>query len=110
MQILICIPFYRKLTLHEIKVFEINANLMENEFRINKINAKGRIAGHNWNKFTSKPDAKKFKTELRAQVSYSVEKDYFDDSKSILAEIKGEDIKITSDSDNDEDDHCQPSP
>ena len=36
-------------------------------------------------------------------VSYSVEKDYVDDSKSILAEIKGEDIDITSDSDNDED-------
>ena len=38
-----------------------------------------------------------------AQVSYSVEKDYLDDSKSILAEINGEDIDITSDSDNDED-------
>ena len=37
------------------------------------------------------------------RVSYSVEKDYVDDSKSILAEIKGEDIDITSDSDNDED-------
>ena len=34
---------------------------------------------------------------------YSVEKDYVDDSTSILAEIKGEDIDITSDSDNDED-------
>ena len=33
----------------------------------------------------------------------TVEKDYVDDSKSILAEIKGEDIDITSDSDNDED-------
>ena len=45
-------------------------------------------------------------TRLRhscAQVSCSVEKDYFDDSKSILAEIKGEDIDITSDSENDED-------
>ena len=51
------------------------------------------MAGDNWNKFTSTPDAKKFKTELRAQVSYSVEKDDFDDSKSILAEIKGEDIR-----------------
>ena len=30
--------------------------------------------------------------------------DYVDDSKSILAKIKGEDIDITSDSDNDEDD------
>ena len=38
-----------------------------------------------------------------AKVSYSVEKDYVDDSKSILAEIKGEDIDITSDSHNDED-------
>ena len=37
-----------------------------------------------------------------AQVSYSVEEDYVDHSKSILAEIKGEDIDITSDSDNDE--------
>ena len=34
------IPYFGKLTLHEIKVLEINANLMENEFRINKINAK----------------------------------------------------------------------
>ena len=46
--------------------------------------------------FTSTPDAKKFETEPFAQVSYSVEKDYFDDWKSILAEIKGEDIDITS--------------
>ena len=36
-------------------------------------------------------------------MSYSVEKDYVEDSKSILAEIKGEDIDITSKSDNDED-------
>ena len=26
------LPYYRKLTLHEIKVLEINANLMENDF------------------------------------------------------------------------------
>ena len=37
------------------------------------------------------------------EVSYSVEKDYVDDSKAILAEIKGEDINITFDSDSDED-------
>ena len=43
-----------------------------------------------------------FKKFPFAQVSYSFEKDYVDDSKSILAEIKGEDIDITSDSDNDE--------
>ena len=61
------------------------------------------VGGDNWNKFTLTADAKKFKTESWAQVSYSVEKDYFDDSKSILAEIKGEDVDITSDSDNDED-------
>ena len=42
------------------------------------------------------------KTEPCARGSYSVEKDYVDDSKSILAEIKGKDIDITSDSDNDE--------
>ena len=42
-------------------------------------------------------------TKPCAQVSYSVEKDYADDSKSILAKIKGEDIEITSDSDKDED-------
>ena len=42
-------------------------------------------------------------TEPCAKVSYSVEKDYVDDSKYILAEIKGQDIDITSDSDNDED-------
>ena len=42
--------------------------------------------------------------ERKEEVSYSVEKDYVDDSKYILAEIKaGEDIHITSDSDNDED-------
>ena len=35
-------------------------------------------------------------------MSYSVEKDYLDDSKSILAEIKGEDIDLTADRDNDE--------
>ena len=35
--------------------------------------------------------------------SQFVEKDYVDDSKSIWAEIKGEDIDITSDSGNDED-------
>ena len=33
------IPYYRKLTLLEIKVLEINVNLMENDFRIKKINA-----------------------------------------------------------------------
>ena len=42
------------------------------------------------------------KTEPCASVSYSVEKDYVEDSKSILAEIKGEDIDITSDNDEDE--------
>ena len=46
------IPCYRKLTLHEIKVLEINAieinaNLMENEFRINKINAKEEVEFQN---------------------------------------------------------------
>ena len=41
--------------------------------------------------------------EKREEVSYSVEKDYVNDLKSILAEIKGEDIDITSDSNNDED-------
>ena len=43
------------------------------------------------------------KTEPCAQVSYSVEKDYVEDSKSILAEIEGEDIDMTSDSNNDND-------
>ena len=41
--------------------------------------------------------------ERTQEVSYSVEKNYVDDFKSILAEIKGEDIDITSDSNNDED-------
>ena len=46
------IPYYRKLTLHEIEVLEINAtkikvNLMENEFRKNKMNAKEEIEFHN---------------------------------------------------------------
>ena len=68
------IPYYRKLTLHEIKVLEINANLMENDFRIKKINAKEEVEF--------------YKKEINA---------------IILAEIKGEDIDITSDSDTDED-------
>ena len=46
------IPYYRKLTLHEIKVLEINAtlinaNLMEKNFRIKKINAKDEVEFHN---------------------------------------------------------------
>ena len=42
--------------------------------------------------------------ERTEEVSYSVEKDYVDDSKSLLAEIKGEDIESnTSNSDHDED-------
>ena len=41
------IPFYRKLTLHEIKVLEINANVMGNYFRIKKINAKEEVEFHN---------------------------------------------------------------
>ena len=40
------VPYYRKLTLHEIKVLEINANLMGNEFRINKTNAKEEVEFH----------------------------------------------------------------
>ena len=40
--------------------------------------------------------------ERAKEVSYSGKKGYVDDSKSILAEIKGEDIDITSDSDNDD--------
>ena len=40
------IPYYRKLMLHEIKVLEINANLMENNFRIKKINAKEEVEFH----------------------------------------------------------------
>ena len=45
-QSLKCLPYYRKLTLHEIKVLEINANLMENDFRIKKINAKEEVEFH----------------------------------------------------------------
>ena len=41
------VPYYRKLTLHEIKVLEINANLMENDFRLKKINAKDEVEFHN---------------------------------------------------------------
>ena len=42
------LPYYRKLTLHEIKVLKINAtlinaNLKENDFRIKKINAKEEV-------------------------------------------------------------------
>ena len=48
----IIIPYYRKLTLHEIKVLEINrtyinANLMENDFRLKKIIAKEEVEFHN---------------------------------------------------------------
>ena len=41
------VPYYRKLSLHEIKVLEINANLMENDFRIKKINVKEEVEFHN---------------------------------------------------------------
>ena len=54
----------------------INANLIENDFRIRKINTKEEVEFH--------------KKEINA---------------IILAEIKGEDIDITSDSNNDEDEH-----
>ena len=37
------VPYYTKLTFHEIKVLEINANLMENDFRIKKINGKEEV-------------------------------------------------------------------
>ena len=46
--------------------------------------------------------------ERTEEVSYSVEKYYVDDSKSILAVIKGEDIDI--DNDEDELEYCKPSP
>ena len=39
--------YYRKLTRHEIKVLEINANLMENNFRIKKIDSKDEVEFHN---------------------------------------------------------------
>ena len=39
--------YHRKLTLHEIKVLEINANLMEKDFQIKKINAKEEVEFHN---------------------------------------------------------------
>ena len=35
--------YYMKLTLHEIKVLEINANLVKHNFRIQEINAKERV-------------------------------------------------------------------
>ena len=60
--------------LQEINVTYINANLIENDFRIKKINTKEEVEFH--------------KKEINA---------------IILAEIKGEDIDITSDSKNDED-------
>ena len=41
------LPYYRKLPLHEIKVFEINANLVENDFQIKEINAKERSTFQN---------------------------------------------------------------
>ena len=45
--IYVYIPYYRKLTLHEIKVLEINTNLMANNFRVKKINAKEEVEFHN---------------------------------------------------------------
>ena len=53
----IYVPYHRKLTLHEIKVLEINAtsinaNLMENDFRIKKINAKDEVEFHTKRKLT----------------------------------------------------------
>ena len=41
------VPYYGKLTPHEIKVLEINTNFMENEFRIKKIIAKEKVEFHN---------------------------------------------------------------
>ena len=41
------VPYDRKLTLHEIKVSEINANLMENDFRIKKSIGKEEVEFHN---------------------------------------------------------------
>ena len=41
------VPYCKKLALHEIKVLEINANLMENDFRIKKINAKEEVEFQN---------------------------------------------------------------
>ena len=35
--------YYMKLTLHEIKVLEINANLVKHDFPIKEINAKERV-------------------------------------------------------------------
>ena len=45
--IYVYIPYYRKLTLHEIKVLEINTNLMAKDFRILKINTKEEVEFHN---------------------------------------------------------------
>ena len=41
--ILLYVRYYMKLTLHEIKVLEINANLVKHDFRIKEINAKERV-------------------------------------------------------------------
>ena len=35
--------YYMKLTLHGIKVLEINANLVKHDFRMKEINAKERV-------------------------------------------------------------------
>ena len=45
--IYVYIPYYRKLTLHEIKVLEINTNLMAKDFQILKINTKEEVEFHN---------------------------------------------------------------
>ena len=55
------------------------------------------IAGRDSCRFCTLPYYRKL-----TRFSYSAEKDYVEDSKSILAEIKGEDIDLTSDRDNDE--------
>ena len=63
-----------KLRYWKLMRLKIHTNLMENDFRIKKINAKEEVEFH--------------KKEINA---------------IILTEIKGEDIDITSDSDNDKD-------
>lgn len=41
------LPYYGKLTLHEIRVLEIKANLEENDFQIKEINWKERVTFQN---------------------------------------------------------------
>ena len=58
-----------KLTFHEIKILEINANLVENDFQIKEINAREMVAFQNEGNIR---DAPKETTETKSETSYNL--------------------------------------